>query len=105
MDLAGTLINAFVVLGVGAFLTYVVTDRTKKLEAKSEGRFEAIEARLGNIEAAMATKAERDQLAGLADRAQVQRLEERMDLNFNALRADLTRVALAVGAQPRAAEG
>lgn len=104
MELVGTVINAFVVVGVGAFLTYVVTDRHKKLEGKMEARFEHLEGEVAAIRVELGTKADRDLLATKANTAQVERLEERMDGGFNAIRADLTQVALAVGARPRAAE-
>lgn len=103
MELAGTLINTFVVLGVGAFLTYIITDRHKKLEARLDARLDHLEAEVVGIQGEVTGI--RAELATKADKSQVERLEERMDSGFNAIRADLTQVALAVGARPRAAEG
>lgn len=75
-DIAVTLVNAFVVVAVGAFLAYLTNDRYRELRRE--------------------IKSVRQDLA---------RLEARMDARMDALRSDLTRVALAVGAGGTAAEG
>ncbi len=62
MEIGSTLINVFVVLAMGAFLTYMIRDRIARLETRLD------------------------------------RLEARVDAGFNALRSDLTAVALALGA-------
>ncbi len=63
MEIASTLINVFVVLAMGAFLTYMIRDRLARVESRLDS------------------------------------LEARMDAGFNAIRSDLTAVALAVGAE------
>ncbi|HEX5938121.1 MAG TPA: hypothetical protein VFZ75_10600 [Actinomycetota bacterium] len=73
MDLAGTVINALVVAAVGAVLAWL-----------GKGRFEAQERRIDRLE---------------------ERLERRADAlqaSIEAMRSDLTQVALAVGVRPRA---
>ncbi|MDP8956541.1 MAG: hypothetical protein M3N24_06250 [Actinomycetota bacterium] len=63
MDIASTLINVFVVVALGTFLTYMTRERHRELKEH------------------------------------IARLEARMDAGFNAVRSDLTAVALAVGAE------
>ncbi|HZA60527.1 MAG TPA: hypothetical protein VE754_02455 [Actinomycetota bacterium] len=76
MDLAGNIVNAVVILAVGYLL-----DRTAK------GRHRELGARVDRLE---------------------ERLDGRMDgfqSSLDAMRSDLTAVALAVGARPRAENG
>jgi hypothetical protein len=80
VDLDGTLINAFVVLAVGAALTYVTNDRFRAL---------------------------RDEIAGMKAelKADIARVEFRVDAGITAVRSDLVSVALAVGAGRTEAQG
>jgi hypothetical protein len=67
METVSTLVSVFVILVMGAFLTYMTRDRLAALKAdlaRLESRFDTLEAR--------------------------------MDAGFNALRSDLTAVLLAV---------
>ena len=73
MDVVGTMINAVIVAMVGLILAWL-----------GKGRFEAQDRRIDRLE---------------------QRLEHRMDglqASVDAMRSDLTQVALAVGVRPRA---
>lgn len=82
-----TLVNAFVVVAVGVVLGYITNERYKALRAE-----------IAALRAEM-----RSELAEV--RGEIARLEDRMDAGMNAIRSDLTRVALAVGAGGHAAEG
>lgn len=73
MELLGTAVNALVVAAVGLILAWM-----------GKGRFDALERRVDGVE---------DRLA-----ERIGRVEGQVD----ALRSDLTQVALAVGARPRA---
>ena len=80
MEVAGTVINALVVAGVGLILGWI-----------GKGRFEAIDRRF-------------DAQDQKIDRLE-ERLEHRIDAlqaSIDAMRSDLTQVALAVGVRPRA---
>ena len=80
MEVAGTVINALVVAGVGLILGWI-----------AKGRFEAIDRRF-------------DAQDQKIDRLE-ERLEHRIDAlqaSIDAMRSDLTQVALAVGVRPRA---
>lgn len=73
MEVAGTAINAAVVAAVGLILAWL-----------GKGRFEAMDRRMERLE---------------------ERLEHRIDslqASVDAMRSDLTQVALAVGVRPRA---
>jgi hypothetical protein len=82
MDLAGNAINALVVGVMGVILAWL-----------AKGKFEAIDRRFASIE------------------RRIDRLEERVEARMDAfqtsldgMRSDLTQIALAVGARPRAAD-
>ncbi|MGH2692804.1 MAG: hypothetical protein ACRDHM_09910 [Actinomycetota bacterium] len=80
MELVGTAVNAAVVVTMGIILAWL-----------ARGRFEGIEKRLDALEAR-------------ADRME-SRIDGRLDAmqaSVDGLRADLTQIALAVGARPRA---
>jgi hypothetical protein len=80
LEVAGTVINALVVAGVGLILGWI-----------GKGRFEAIDRRF-------------DAQDQKIDRLE-ERLEHRIDAlqaSIDAMRSDLTQVALAVGVRPRA---
>ena len=84
MDFVGTAVNALVVAAVGLLIAWL-----------GKGRFDALEQRI-------------DRFEGQVD-ARFARLEAQVDARFarlegqvDALRSDLTRVALAVGARPKA---
>ena len=76
MDLAVTLLNTFVVVAVGAILTFLTNDRFRLL------RREMTELKSG-----------------------VARVEARLDAGIAAVRSDIVQVALAVGAKRDAAQG
>jgi len=80
VDLVATLLNAFVVVGVGAVLTYLTNDRFKTLRREmAELRTEL--------------------------KADIARVESRLDAGVAAVRSDIVQVALAVGAGRGAAQG
>lgn len=91
MDLGGTLVNAFVVLAVGAVLTYVTNDRFRELRRD----FLALR---GEV---------RQEIADLKTelKADIARVEHRLDAGFAEVRSDILRVALAVGAGRTEAQG
>ena len=109
MDIGGTLINAAVVTAVGIILGWL-----------GKGRFEALEARLGRLEGRVDALQEelrgsidglRSEMTASIDGLRVEltgaigalRLETTSSID--GLRSDLTAVALAVGARPRAENG
>jgi hypothetical protein len=113
MDIAGTLVNTFVVVAVGGFLTYVTLDRYRLLRAEiaavrqelADGRREnkADNAALRQESKAELAAYRQESKTELADqrretKAEFARLEARMDAGFNALRSEITTIALAVGA-------
>ena len=80
MELVATLLNTFVVVGVGAVLTYLINDRFKTLRREmAEFRTEL--------------------------KADIARVESRLDAGVAAVRSDIVQVALAVGAGRGAAQG
>jgi hypothetical protein len=80
VDLVATLLNTFVVVGVGAVLTYLTNDRFKTLRREmAELRTEL--------------------------KADIARVELRLDAGVAAVRSDIVQVALAVGAGRGAAQG
>ncbi|TMK98639.1 MAG: hypothetical protein E6G40_08065 [Actinobacteria bacterium] len=76
MNLTVTLLNTFVVVAVGAILTFLTNDRFRLL------RREMTELKSG-----------------------IARLEARLDAGIAAVRSDIVQVALAVGAKRDAAQG
>ena len=87
MDLAGTLINTFVVVSVGAILAYLSNDRFKTLRREIDG----IRSELGEV---------RSNIARLEER-----LEGRLDAGLAAVHAEIVQVALAVGARGETEQG
>lgn len=79
MNLAATLINTFVVVAVGAILTYLTNDR-----------FKAVRRELAELRAEV--------------KADIAKVEGRLDAGIAAVRSDIVQIALAVGARKRAAQ-
>jgi hypothetical protein len=98
MDVAGTLINAGVVAGVGLILGWL-----------GKGRFEAVERRLDRVETELGSSIDglRSEMTSAigALRLETTSAIEGLRVETNGLRSDLTAVALAVGARPRAQNG
>jgi len=87
LEVAGTVINALVVAGVGLILGWI-----------GKGRFEAIDRRFEAIDRRFDAQDQK------IDRLE-ERLEHRIDAlqaSIDAMRSDLTQVALAVGVRPQA---
>src|SRR5712691_8541183 len=80
VDLGVTLLNSFVVVAVGAVLTYLIN-----------GRFNALQHEVEDLRTGV--------------KADIARLEVRMDAGIAAVRSDIVQVALAVGAGRSAARG
>jgi len=76
VDLAVTLLNTFVVVAVGAILTFLTNDRFRLL---------------------------RREMTEL--KSDIARVEARLDAGIAAVRSDIVQVALAVGAKRDAAQG
>jgi hypothetical protein len=102
MDLLGTSINAAVVAVAGALLAWL-----------ARGRFDALDRRIDRLETRLVgTETRLDgRIDGVESRlgSRIDGLESRFDGRFdalqssmNAMRSDLTQVALAVGVRPRA---
>jgi len=87
VDLVATLLNAFVVVAVGAVLTCVTNDRFKALRRDMDGfRGDLADLRTG-LEADIA------------------KVEVRLDAGIAAVRSDIVQIAPAVGAGRGAAQG
>jgi hypothetical protein len=91
LDLGGTLINTFVVLAVGAFLTYVTNDRFRTLREDVAGVKAELKADIARVEERLD--------------ARIARVEDRLDAGIAEVRSDILRVALAVGAGRSEAQG
>lgn len=106
MDIGITLVNAFVVLAVGTFLTYLTNDRSRRLRDDMRDLRQDLQDLKGEV-----SGLDRRMLEGFSAlrqelRADLARLEARVDAGLGGLRSDLTRVALAVGTErPDAAGG
>ena len=84
MDVFQTALNAGVVAAIGLLLGWL-----------AKGRFDAIDRRFEDLEHRM------DERFGEVH-GRIDRLEERIETRIEGVRSDLTRLALAVGAGPRA---
>jgi predicted nucleic acid-binding Zn-ribbon protein len=118
VDLGTALLNTFVVLAVGAALTYVTHDRFKALRGEMDDLrtdfrdlrtdfrdlrtdFRDLRTDFADLRAGL----EGEMAATRADlRGDIARLESRLDSGLDSLRSDLTQVALAVGAKGRTAQ-
>ncbi len=87
MNLVATFLNTFVVVAVGAVLTYVTTDRFKALRREMDG----FRGDLADLQTGL--------------KADIARVESRLDAGVAAVRSDIVQVALAVGAGRGAAQG
>ena len=86
MDLVAALLNTFVVVAVGAVLTYVTNDRFKALRREMVG----FRGDLADLQTGL--------------KADIARVEARLDAGIAAVRSDIVQVALAVGAGRNAAQ-
>jgi hypothetical protein len=84
MDVISTVVNAAVVAGVGLILAWL-----------GKGRSQALEKRIDRLEDRLESR-----IDGLGER--VDRRMDGIQTSIDALRSDLTQVALAVGVRPRA---
>jgi len=98
MGIVGTVINTFVALAVGSFLTWVTIDRSRQLRRELEAKIAEQATATARLEARMDVgfAAMRSEF-----RSDLSAMQDRMDAGFNAVRSDLTAVALAVGAGAR----
>jgi flagellar capping protein FliD len=113
MDLLSTTINAAVVAVVGALLAWLgkgrfdaldrkidgvetgLAGRIDRLETRLDGRIDGIEARFDGLETRFDGR-----IDGLE--ARFDRRFDTLQASMDAMRSDLTQVALAVGIRPRA---
>jgi hypothetical protein len=90
MELVQTVITSLVVALVGGLVTLAMTGQFRSLHREMDARFGAVDGRFEAV----------DRRFDAVDR----RLE-RVEASMDGLRSDLTQVALAVGARPRAENG
>ena len=98
MDLVASGLNAVVVVAVGLVLAWLGKDRFKALETRIDRLETRLDGRIDRLES---------DLSGRMDRIE-SRFEtrfDRLDDRVADLRADVTQIALAVGARPRASNG
>jgi hypothetical protein len=109
MELGTALLNTFVVLAVGTALTYLTNDRFRTLRREIEHLRDELRtelhAEIGGLRGEIGAE-----IGGLRNEIAVLRDElrgdiRRLDAAIDALRSDLTQIALAVGARGRTAEG
>jgi hypothetical protein len=97
MELLQTVITSLVVAVVGGLVTVAMTGQFRSLHREMDARFGAVDGRLGTME---------DRFGAIDRRFDaVDRRLERVEASMDGLRSDLTQVALAVGARPRAENG
>jgi hypothetical protein len=116
LDLLGTSINAAVVAVVGGLLAWLgrgrfdaLDRRIDRMETRLDGRIDTLERRFGAMETRLETRFDTIETRfGTLD-GRFGALETRLDQRFDtqqasidAMRSDLTQVALAVGIRPRA---
>ena len=113
LDLLGASINAAVVAVVGALLAWLgkgrfdaLDLRIDRMETRLDGRIDALETRLDGRFEALESRLD-GRFEGLESRLdhRADTLEGRFDglqASVDAMRSDLTQVALAVGTRPRA---
>ena len=119
MDLLVVSVNAFVVAAVGGIVAWLGKGRFEAIDRRFEAidrRFEAIDGRFDRLETRLDGRIEGlesrldgriDELGTRLDR-RIDSLERRMDgfqTSVDAMRSDITQVALAVGVRPRAQNG
>jgi len=116
VNLAVTLLNTFVVVAVGAALTYLTNDRFKALGGEMSGLkadMASLDGRLdlgiskldARLDAGMAGPDARLDTDIGAVRSDVARVEARLDAGIAAVRSDIVQLALAVGAGRSGAQG
>jgi hypothetical protein len=112
MELVQTVITSLVVAVVGGLVTLAMTGQFRSLRREMDARFGTVDARLGAVDRRFdavdrrfdAVDARFDAIDRRFERddARFERLDSRLDSSFDSLRSDITQIALAVGARPRA---
>jgi hypothetical protein len=97
MELLQTVITSLVVAVVGGLVTLAMTGQFRSLHREMDARFGAIDGRLDSMDRRI------DSIDARFDA--IDRRFDAVDVRFDGLRSDLTQVALAVGARPRAENG
>ena len=105
MDLMAVSINAVVVAAIGGILAWLARGRFEAIDR----RFEALDHRIHRLETRLDGRIDvsATRLEGRINESAT-RLDRRMDgfqASPDAMRSDLTQVALAVGVRPRAQDG
>jgi hypothetical protein len=104
MELLQTVITSLVVAVVGGLVTLAMTGQFRSLHREMDARFGAVDGRFDAVDRRFETIDRRfDAVDGRFDA--VDRRLERVEASMDGLRSDLTQVALAVGARPRAENG
>jgi hypothetical protein len=98
VDLGATLINTFVVIAMGAVLTYVTNDRFRALRDKIAELKSELRADIARVEGRLDAG-----IGGL--KSDIARVEGRLDAGIGGLKSDIVKVALAVGAGRTEAQG
>jgi hypothetical protein len=104
MELVQTVITSLVVAVVGGLVTLAMNGQFRSLHREMDARFGAVDSRFGAIDGRLDTIDARFVSIDARFDAVDRRLE-RVEASIDGLRSDLTQVALAVGARPRAENG
>jgi hypothetical protein len=104
MELVQTVITSLVVAVVGGLVTLAMNEQVRSLHREMDARFGAVDGRLEALDGRFGAV---DGRFDAVDRRfdAVDRRLERVEASIDGLRSDLTQVALAVGARPRAENG
>jgi hypothetical protein len=104
VELVQTVITSLVVAVVGGLVTLAMNGQFRSLHREMDARFGAVDSRFGAIDGRLDTIDARFVSIDARFDAVDRRLE-RFEASMDGLRSDLTQVALAVGARPRAENG
>jgi hypothetical protein len=104
MDVANTVITTVVTIAVGGSVVWAMRGKFAALERELDVRFGAVDRRFDAVDQRFEAVDRR--FEGVDQRLDaVDRRFERIEASLDGLRSDLTQVALAVGARPRAQNG
>jgi hypothetical protein len=111
VELLQTVITSLVVAVVGGLVTLAMNGQFRSLHREMDARFGAVGCRFGAVDSRFDTiDAHFDTIDARFEAVDrrfdaVDRRLERVEASMDGLRSDLTQVALAVGARPRAENG
>src|SRR3990172_3373217 len=104
MELVQTVITSLVVAVVGGLVTLAMNGQFRSLHREMDARFGAVDSRFEAVDSRFDSVGARFDAVDRRFDA-VDRPLERVEASMDGLRSDLTQVALAVGARPRAENG